>query len=90
MTRRSLIGKERLVVERPQARRLQFPIPLSVIKYIKTLCRLIDEAKCYDQVHKVYSKVTFPIHKKVQEQAEKLDKLRIDCMLAAEKGCRAF
>ena len=75
VTYRSLIGKERLVLERPQARRLQFTIPLLVRKYIKTLCRLIDEANFYEQVRKVYSKVNFPIHKKVQGQADNLDKL---------------
>jgi hypothetical protein len=90
VTYRSLIGKERLVVERPHARRLQFTIPSSVTKYVKTLCRLLEEAKFYEQLCSVYSKVTFPISKQVQEQAERLDKLRIDCMLAAERGCRTF
>jgi hypothetical protein len=86
----SLIGKEKLVVERPQARRLQFAITSSVKAYNHILTKRFKECNFYKKVCTIYSKVTFPISPKVQNRAEKMDALRIDCMRAAEKGCRIF
>jgi hypothetical protein len=78
------------VVERPQARRLQFAIPSSVKAYNRILIKRFKACNFYAKVCAVYSQVTFPISPKLQKRAEMLDALRIDCMRAAEKGCRIF
>ena len=78
------------MVERPQARRLQFTIPLSVKAYNRILTKQFKECNFYNKVCAVYSKVTFPISPKLQKCAEMIDALRVDSMRATEKGCRIF
>jgi hypothetical protein len=90
ITYRSLIGKEKLVVERPQARHLQFSIPSSVKSYNRILTKGFKECNFYKKLCAIYSKVTFPISPKLQKRAEKLNALRIYCMCVAEKRCRIF
>ena len=78
------------MIERPQARRLQFAIPSSVKAYHRILTKRFKACNFYNKVCAVYSKVTFPISPKLQKRAEMLDALRVDCMRAVEKGCRIF
>ena len=54
ITYRSLIGKEKLVVERPQSRRLQFSIRSSVKAYNHILTKRFKECNFYKKVSAVY------------------------------------
>ena len=61
ITYRSLVGREKLLIEKPQSQRLQFSIPSSVKKYNRALLLALTDCDFYDRLRTVYSKVAYPV-----------------------------
>jgi hypothetical protein len=61
ITYRSLVGRETLLIEKPQARRLKLSITSSVKKYNRALLLARTEYDFYERLRNVYSKVSYSI-----------------------------
>ena len=73
---------------RPNARRLKLHDPRVVKRYLKKLHSLFTYHKVYEKLAELASSITYPMTIEMQEAYESLDRIRTQCMVAAERVCR--
>ena len=83
-----LLGEDVLKVVRPAARRLSCNIPEAKTKYQKLLGKHFSQHNLLARLHDVYRSATGYLTPDQQAEMERLDKIRTEGMLYAEKRCR--
>ena len=73
---------------RPPARRLKLQDPRVVKIFLDKLDKLFNYHKVYHKLAALVAEAEYPLTFDMQEDFEKLDKVRTQCMVAAEKQCR--
>ena len=84
----ALVGDSLLKIVRPAARRLSCSVPSAVSEYNKRLKTHMDRHQILPQLHHLYSTQNGKFNPLQQQQLEKMDRVRSEGMLSAEKKCR--
>ena len=83
-----LLGEDMLKIVRPQARRLSCNIPKAKNRYEQKFLEQAKDHKILPKLHAVYKRANGPLSPEQKEEMERIDHVRKELMIAAEKRCR--
>jgi hypothetical protein len=83
-----LLGDELLRITHPPARRLSCQIPRAKKNYQRRIISHFQQHKVLERLHRVYATLTTSLSTDQEQEMERIDLIRKEGMLYAEKKCR--